>query len=60
MSKMVIEKQDLILARKGLDQIRVSGVENCKLIMYIDQLLQTAKEAEEEEVEKTDGSRKHS
>lgn len=45
---MIIAKEDLAAALQAINQVTVKGVENCRMVLYADQLLRTAKPLEED------------
>ena len=45
---LTIAKEDLAAALQAINQVTVKGVENCRMVLYADQLLRTAKPLEED------------
>ncbi len=48
---MQIGRADLLAARQALNQVSVKGIENCKMLLYADQLLSSAVPREEKKEE---------
>ena len=44
---LTIAREDLAAALQAINQVAVKGVENCRMVLYADQLLRTAKPFEE-------------